>query len=575
MTRYRWKLLPAIRESDVQQYGPLVTQLLVNRGITTPEAQEAFLSTDERLLGNPFLLPDMSRAIKRLALALKNHEKIAVYGDFDADGICGTTLLVEGLQSLGAVVIPYLPHRVEDGYGLNSLALDYLRQLGVRLVISVDCGITSFAEAVEAGNLGMDLIITDHHRPLTGKQHTVNSTQSTVCSLPPALAVIDPWRLDSLYPFPHLCGTGVAYKLLQALYQALGREGPDSRILELVAIGTVADMQPLTGENRYLVARGLKELNRTSRPGLQGLISVSGLTAGRVESGDISWVIGPRLNASGRIDHALISYNLFLSRTLAEAEEKARSIEKLNEQRQKLTEEAYEKAREQVIPDAPLIFAQGDFPQGVIGIVAGKLSREFYRPAFVVQEGEKSFRGSARSILEFDLVRALSSCEELLERYGGHPGAAGFTVAPEKVASFRERILGMAAEALAGQDLCPTISVDACFPVSQIAGDTYGELSRLEPFGQENPRPVFLSRNVSVIGEERMGKAGQHLRLKLKDKEKVMTAVGFNLGKGVPGLDRSINVDILYSLELNRWRGVETVRLELLDMEQSRDGQSP
>lgn len=579
LRRYRWKLLPAIQKSAVQEYGPLFTQLLVNRGITTPETQSAFISMDERLIGNPFLLPDMSRAVKRLALSLKKREKIGVYGDFDADGICGTALLVEGLQSLGATVMPYLPHRVDDGYGLNSNALSYLKESGVQLLITVDCGITSFNEALEARNMGIDLIITDHHRPigrsLESKVMCPESTPLTPDSrlkaldcIPSALAVIDPWRPDSLYPFPHLSGTGVAYKLLQAIYQVSGKEGPDSKILELVALGTVADMQLLTGENRYLVARGLEELNRTSRPGLQELIKVSGLTKGKVNSGDISWVLGPRLNAAGRIDHALLSYNLLFSQTSKEAKEKAQSIEILNKQRQKLSAETYEKAKEQVVPDSPLIFVQGNFSQGIIGIVAGRLSREFYRPALVVQEGDEFLHGSGRSIIEFDLITALSAFQESLERYGGHPKAAGFTLAPDKVSAFREGILKMATEALAGQDLCPTLAIDAVFPISQITGRTYAEIAKLEPFGQENSRPIFLSRNICLVEEDRMGKGEEHLKLKLKDEDKVITAVGFNLGKGLPRLDKSRNIDMVYSLELDNWRGVETIRLELLDMEQ-------
>lgn len=574
MKRYRWKLLPAIQESNIQAYGSLFSQLLINRGIITPESQAAFLSADETLIENPYLLPDMSRAIKRLAQALKNRDKIAVYGDFDADGICGTALLVDGLQQLGAAVIAYLPHRLEDGYGLNAKALDYLRQCGVQLVITVDCGITSFDEAVEARRMGMDLIITDHHRPLASQESRVLSPKSGVKTqdcLPLAIAVIDPWRSHSLYPFPHLSGIGVAYKLLQALYQAFSRQEPDKKNLELVALGTVADMQPLTGENRYLVKKGLEELNRTARPGLQELIKASGLTNRKIDSEDISWTLGPRLNSSGRIDHALLSYNLIFSQNNKEAEERAQSIEKLNEQRQKLTEETYEKAKEQVVPDSPLIFVQGNFPRGVIGIVAGRLSREFYRPVLVLQEGEESFYGSGRSIAEFNLITALSVFKDFLKRYGGHPGAAGFSLSPEKVPIFREGIIRMAKEILDGMELCPVLNIDALFPISQIGRNTYGELEKLEPFGAENPRPVFLSRKASLIEEDRMGKVGEHLRLKLKDGDRIITAVGFNLGKGLPRLDKSSSLDIVYSLGRDSWHGMETVRLELLDMELAQD----
>lgn len=579
MKRYRWKLLPEVPETAVGEYSSLLTQLLVNRGITSPEIQRVFLSADDRLLENAFLMPDVSKALVRLVAALKSKEQIGIYGDFDADGICGTALLTEGLQSLGGIVVPYLPHRIEDGYGLNSKALNYLKKSGVSLVVSVDCGITSFNEAIEARNLGLDLIITDHHRLIRnvlshtiGKGDTEESAIDSGCivsaTLPSALAVLDPWRTDSLYPFPHLAGTGVAYKLMQALYKVMGQDGPQDKILELVALATVADMQSLTGENRYLVKKGLKELNRSSRPGIQMLIKTSGLTMGNIDSEDLSWVLGPRLNAAGRIDHALLGYNLFFSQNARDAEEKALCLAKLNEERQKITKDAYEEARKKIIPDSPLLFVKGIFPQGVIGIVAGKLSREFYRPAIVIQEGEGPLRGSARSIPEFDLIETLTSLKNLLERYGGHARAAGFTISPDKVEIFQRDVLKLAEKKLAGVELFPTITVESTLFFDQITEKTLAEVEQLEPFGQENHRPVFLTKGISLIEENRMGKEKEHLRLKLRDGEKVLNAVGFNLAKDLEQLNKFSKLDIVYSIGRDSWKGMETLRLELLDLEQ-------
>lgn len=582
MKRYRWNLLPEIPESAVGEYNPLITQLLVNRRITSPELQKIWLSADDRLLENPFLMPDTSKALARLTSALRNKEKIGIYGDFDADGICGTVLLAEGLQALGGIIVPYLPHRIEDGYGLNSKALDYLKQVGVSLVVSVDCGITSFSEALYAKNLGMDLIITDHHRSISNiADETVENGNaklpagdSKYClaeTLPYALAVLDPWRSDSLYPFPHLSGTGVAFKLMQALYRVMGQDIPQDKVLELVALATVADMQPLTGENRYLVKRGLEELNRSSRPGLRELIKASGLAFGKIRSEDISWVIGPRLNAAGRIDHALLGYNLFFSRDARDAEEKALGLVKLNQERQKITQDAYEKAREQVMPDSPLIIAQGNFPQGVIGIIAGKLSREFYRPAIVIQEGEGQYRGSARSIPEFDLVEALTKLKNLLERYGGHARAAGFTISQDKVDLFRNEILKLAEIDLTCVELFPTLNIDAQITLSQITDKVLMGLEQLEPFGQENPKPAFLTRGVSLVENNRMGKRKEHLKVKIKDGDKFFNAVGFNLGNNLEQLDKDSKLDVVFSIVKDNWKGIETLRLELLDVEKAQE----
>ncbi len=357
-----WKVLPSIPEECLTKLGGyplLLAQLLYNRGITEPASVDSFLGADERLRGNARLLPDMDKAIARVYRALLSGEDLAIYGDFDCDGVCGTAVLTQGLSLLGGKAIPYLPHRLEEGYGLNVTALENLRNQGITLVITVDCGITAFQEVEQAKKMGLDIIVTDHH--------------SVPSLLPPALAVIDPRRTDSIYPFPQLAGAGVAFKLLEGLFQALGKESYLEELLDLVALGTIADMSPLVRENRYLVKAGLKLINASPRLGIREMITQAGLNIGRLDAEDISWVLAPRLNAAGRVAHASASYNLLMTESTEEASQLALWLEEKNAERQKLTAAALAKAREQVSAQgmAPLlVVADEDYPVGIAGLVA-------------------------------------------------------------------------------------------------------------------------------------------------------------------------------------------------------------
>lgn len=554
MSRIHWKLLPPAEQLiNISGLHPLVAQLLHNRGISEPSQAELFLSADRRLEADPFLIPDMHLAVSRTYQALLSGEEIAIYGDFDADGITATALLVQGLSALGGRAIPYIPHRHREGYGLQVAALEKLHKQGVSLVITTDTGITALTEVGKARKMGLDIIITDHHLPLA--------------SLPPAMAVVDPKRNDSACHSAELAGVGVAFKLLQALFKGSGREEILNRLLDLVALGTVTDMIPLVGDNRYWVKRGLELLNNTERPGLQEMMRCAGLKAGNLDTESISWILGPRLNAAGRLDDATTSYQLLLTQDPQEASRLASELEEKNAKRQKLTSESLEKARGKIVAagvDLPLLMAgDEDYPPGVMGLVAGKLSEEFYRPVILFKIGPEMCRGSGRSIPEFNLMAALSDCREFLSNFGGHTKAAGFTVPTTNLAYLQKRLLDIAETKLAGLDLRPHIDVDAEVPLSAFAGDTFKQIQQLAPFGSGNPLPTFVSRCVEIVDQHQIGSQGEHLKLKLRQEGTVWDAIAFRFGNLAQ--EMTTYLDIAYNLDIDRWNSEERLRLKLLD----------
>jgi single-stranded-DNA-specific exonuclease len=525
--------------------------LLHNRGIVDPAEYEPFLVADERLAHAPLLLPDIDKAVTRILRALLGDELIAVYGDFDADGITGTVLLAQGISQMGGRVVHYIPHRLDEGHGLNSSALKSLREKGVSLVVTVDCGIGGVSEVEQGRKLGLDIVITDHH---------VTPDQP-----PSALAAIDPKRPDSGYPFSELAGVGVAFKLLQALFGATHRDGEWDGFLDLVALGTVADMAPVEGENRYLVKRGLEVLNRSQRVGLQELVLCAGLEMGKLDEESISYMLGPRLNASGRMAHAVTSYELLATSSRTQARQLAAALESSNSERQRLSTEFFAKAKERLLlegADLPLLMVGGhDYPPGVVGVVAGKLADVFYRPAIVLQLDGEVAKGSARSIPEFDIFAALAECQDLLSRFGGHRQAAGFIMPSADVDRLEEQLLEIAARELVGVDLRPVITIDADIPLSTLSGETYKLVSALAPFGQANQVPTFLSRNVKVVNSRNVGSDGDHLKLKLRDGKVVWDAIAFDLGDR----ELSSHLDIVYKLEKEDWSGRQLLRLNVID----------
>ena len=536
---------------NASDFSPLVAQLLYNRGVK-PEEIDPFLSADRRLEGNPFLLPDISQAVSRVYKAVLAREKIAVYGDFDVDGVTAIVILVEGLSRLGAEVITYIPDRVNEGHGLKISALEKLQAQGASLVITVDCGVTDLTEVKQAREMGMDMIITDHHIPLG--------------SLPRAVAVIDPKRKDSMYPYPDLAGAGVAFKFLQALFHKDSREKWLAGLMELVVLATVTDLVTLVGENRYLVKKGLRELNNSSRVGIQEMGKLAGLKPGELDTEDISWVLGPRLNAAGRMDNASTSYQLLTTQSPEEARLLALELERRNAERQKVTKEVLSRAREKLAAKLHLpVLIDGDesYSIGVIGLVAGKLVDEFYKPAIIISLGPELCQGSCRSIAEFDVTAALGECHNLLTTFGGHPLAAGFTVTRQNLAQLEECITRLATDQLGQLDLRPEIVIDAELPLSTFTGETFNLIQKLSPFGRGNPQPTFLTRQVEVIECRNFGNQGEWLRLKLKQGNITWQAVDFESRRTREEIPS--HVDIVYNLKKSRWNGEEVLSLNLRD----------
>jgi single-stranded-DNA-specific exonuclease len=562
----RWQVAPTALPSHIARFRhlhPITVQVLYNRGLTDPADVAAFLSGEDSE-ANPFDLKGMPAAVTRLRQALRAGEPIAVYGDFDADGVTATALLVQVLRALGGHVRPYIPDRAE-GYGLHKEALTQLAHAGVRVVVTVDCGVRAPGQVAHANQLGLDVIVTDHHS--VGRQ------------LPEAVAVIDPKMADSRYPFDELAGVGIAYRLAQALLRSHRRTPVTTQVVrleeadlvDLVALGTVPDLVPLLGENRTLVQHGLACINRMERPGIEALCRQVGLKPGQVDAAAIGYGLGPRINAAGRMAHAKVAYQLLETRYPAEAEQLAGELDQLNRERQELTREAQEQARQMALAtadDASLIFAAApDFMAGIVGLVASRLVDEFYRPAVVAEVGEETSRGSARSIPEFHITRALDECTGLLVRHGGHARAAGFTVRNEHLEELAGRLRALATEQLSGVELSPVLSVDAEVELSCMSWELQRELSQLEPCGYANPYPLFLSRNVGVRSQWAVGNEGRHLKLVLSDGQCTWDGIAFRQGEWAGKLpDR---VDIVYQLEINEWNGRRRLQLNVQDVRPS------
>jgi single-stranded-DNA-specific exonuclease len=565
--RKHWEVQP---EPDASVFKELhsipkpIVRALFHRGISGVEAARMFFQTGAVPLADPFLLTGMSAAVARILRAVRAGEPMAVYGDYDTDGVTATAMLVDFLESIGAAVTAYIPSRFDEGYGLNCPALEGLAGQGVRLVLTVDCGARSVPEAEFAGRNNIDLIITDHHAPGSDE--------------PAAFAFLDPKRKDCVYPEKNLSGVGVAFRLVQALAQRMGeREGlrPDL-YLDLVAIGTVADMVPLLGENRTLVQGGLKMLNDPDpaclRPGVDQLMQVAGLARGKVTAQGIGFILGPRLNASGRLDTAGTALDLLLARNPQQARETARRLEAQNRERQTLTRSTVLEARNLATqnrdwdPHSPPFFIMVEkegFNPGVIGLAASRLMDDFFRPVAVVAvEGDRA-RGSIRSVPGFHITNALESCRDLLDRFGGHAAAAGFTVRKNLLPDLRERLAALAEDALARGPGLPVLRVDSEVRLADLSWDLYHWIARLEPCGQGNPAPVFLSRNLQVRSKRCVGKEDAHLKLNLSDGRLTFDAIAFGFGHMESTLSET--VDVAFSLEENDYYGKQ-LQLRVVDI---------
>lgn len=560
----RWDVLPRAPESHLAQFPHLprlIVQILYNRGFTQPQEIADFLA-HRWFNDDPLALKGMDKAVERLQQAIARQEPIAVYGDYDVDGVTATTVMMQTLTALGARVEAYIPNRFDEGYGLNNEALTELAARGVKIVLTVDCGIRSVQEVAYGNRLGLDLILTDHHH--VGEE------------VPPALAAINPKQPGCAYPFKELAGVGLAYKLVQALLDHLPHHGLQAGdYLDLVALGTIADLAPLYGENRKLAQAGLQRLNRSLRPGLTALMSKVG-TKSVISAGTIGFVIGPRLNAAGRLDSALAAYHLLMASTEFEAIHLAEQLDLQNRERQKRTLQTVEMARQSILADnvsSPLYFIHHpDFSQGVVGLAASRLTDEFYRPILVAEAGPDITKGSARSIPEFHITEALDQCADLLVRYGGHAAAAGFTLKNENVPAFQERLLHVARRSLELPRLKPIITVDAEVNLRGVNSALVESINALQPFGYGNPTPCFLTKNLTIKSVKAIGQEGHHLRLVLHDGRQVWQAIGFRQGYRAGSLRLGQLVDVVYTLEFNEWNGERQLQLELRDLRPSEAG---
>ena len=554
-----WRVRPPVPPDALSSivsagYPPLLAQLLYNRGVEGAHQAQSFLSL-EPVSHQPMALPGMEAAIRRLRQALEGNERIAVFGDFDVDGVTATALLTRALKPLGNEVLAYIPHRVEEGHGLSLRAVETLAQQKVNLLITVDCGITSYQEIDAAAGEGIDTIVTDHHLAPEGP--------------PNACAVVNPRLPESLYPFPHLTGAGLVLKLVQALYQSMGRDDTDlpQPLLSLAALGTVADVAPLVDENRSIVRQGLQELGRAPSAGIRALMRSARLEGQIVDAEAIGWVLSPRLNAPGRIDRADTSYELLVTDSEERATVLAAILEQQNRERQRLTSEANERAKALIELEPLVMVGDPTFSPGIIGLVAGKLAEEFNRPAVVLSLGSEVSRGSCRSIPEFNMGAALYQVASKVGgfiRHGGHAQAAGFTIATEKLPALRTHLVALARESLGDQPSRPTLDIDLELPLGSLPRDIYRIIGVLAPFGEGNPAPTFLSRNVQLAEVRKVGSGGEHLRLKLRDGGAIWDAMAFRQAHSLQGAAKS--ADVVYTIEINRWRGQETLRLNIMDL---------
>lgn len=567
----RWELRPAI-EPDLTHrlqaalphlnLSTLLLQLLSNRELVEPDHIESFLiPPDLATYPDPLLMEGMPQAVDRIERAIKRGERIVVYGDFDADGVTATALLTGALRRFGGIAEPYVPNRMLEGYGLNAGAVRAIAASGAHLLITVDCGISGRAEIAEARKLGLDVIVTDHHQ--------------LPSDLPEAVALINPKQyVEGCECYQHLAGVGVAYQLVRALVKRIGKP-PGLRnldLLGLVAIGTVADVAHLKGANRSLVRQGVAALKTSAMPGIRTMLEFAHLKLDAVDTERIGFVIGPRLNAAGRIDDTRTAYNLLMTSDAREARELAQKLEAQNRRRQALMDVIVEqaKARARELDDSLKIIVLSD-PQwhsGVIGPVANRLVEEFGRPALIIEEGEEESRGSARSTPHFNMVEALNEVKDLLVRHGGHAAAAGFTIKTSNIGEFARRLACVAEARVSDEQMQPVVYADAEIAMSDVSDATLADISRLSPFGSGNNLPLFMARDLRVLDIFPVGAA--HLKLILADRTNIsglgVEAISFRSSHLAEAIKRHRRVDLLFHIERREWKGDTHLQLRAKDI---------
>ncbi len=560
----KWELHEEAPLEQIEELGrqtgvpTIVARALYNRGLTDAQAVENFFNPSTALLHDPFLMKDMDRAVDRILRALREKEPITLYGDYDVDGITSVSMLYLFFRDLGGLVYPYIPDRQTEGYGLSAQGI---REAAARggLVLSVDCGITSPGEARLAEQLGLSLIISDHHEPAD--------------ELPNAAAVVDPKRPDCAYPFKDLAGVGVAYKLAQGILAAMKLDQEYvEKYIDLVALGSAADIVPLVGENRVFVKEGLDKINIRPEVGIESLIEIAGLKPGRIEVGHIIFGLAPRINAVGRLGDALRAVRLLVTRDKAVSRETAQVLERENRRRKEIDNTTLQEAIAEIEPTydpdktRSIILAHERWHPGVIGIVASRLIERYYRPTVMISIEDNVGKGSARSIAGFDIFSALKSCGDCLLQFGGHKYAAGLTIEAGRIPEFRERFDAIARELIPESDLKPKIKIDAEISLDQITPEVVAALARFAPFGPSNHRPNFMSRNLEVVGGPRIVGAN-HLKFRAKQGGEVFDAIGFNLGDYIYRVDNGMRtLQLVYVIEETEYLNRRFVQLRVRDL---------
>jgi single-stranded-DNA-specific exonuclease len=550
MKRWKIKTIETNSLPVLPQYPSLIVKLLALRGLVSTDRIQDFLNPDFEKLHSPFLFKQMKQAVERIKSAIEKKEKITIYADYDADAITAAAVVFLGLKKLGLTAECYIPDRNSEGYGMNTDAIRSIAGNGTKLIITVDCGINAVDEAKIAKELGMDLIITDHHE-ITGQ-------------LPEAFAIINPKNPADGYPAQVLTGVGVAFKLIQAL----GLNGYEKWLLDLVAIGTVADCQSLTDENRILVSFGLKVLKKTRWPGVKALLATAGLTRNNFDTFTLGFILAPRINAAGRIKHGLTAFKLLVTDDPDEAKILAIELNQLNQHRQLLTEQVLSEAKAQIelTSDKKVLLAVGkDWPKGVVGLVAGKLAEQYNRPVLAISTVEGLATGSARSTPDFDIVAALSTAKDLLQKYGGHTQAAGFTLNENNLPGFHQRLLEYA-ESLNLTLSEASLELDAQLEPSDVNWENYSYLENLAPFGYGNAKPKFEGRGMEVLECRYVGEGNKHTRLRLKFGEHNLEGICFGQGFLNNTLKVGDKIDSAFELIANEWNGNKTLQLKILDV---------
>lgn len=564
MPTWKYKIAALPESTGNEELHPVTEALLTNRGYVTEAARQDFLSANfDRDIHDPFLFREMEKIVTRIGEARENKETIGVFGDFDADGVTSSVIMREGLTALGIPVEVYIPEKLNEGHGFNILAVDFFESKGIKLVLTLDCGMTNHEAITEAKKRGIATIVVDHHHvpPV----------------FPEAFAIVNPKVADETYPFRELCGAGTSFKVVQALYQRyLPKEVDQLKwLLDVVAVGTVADVMPLIGENRVIVKYGLIVLGKTRRVGFQEMFAVGRIPIDEEHLPDahaIGFQIAPRINAASRMAHAMLAHNLLMERDPVHARTMALELEDCNVRRQKVSATVTDQVRVIALEkyaDKKFIFAADPhFPYGVVGLIAGRIAREFHKPTCVMTKGTTTSTGSFRSIPELNIIETIEQCGDLLEKFGGHAQAAGMTIKNENMEAFYEKFNTLVEQQLAEVVTEPEQWIDMALRPEHLTTKLYRDLCLLAPFGEGNTEPVFVLSNMVVREARLVGNGSKHWKLSLVSQEggKCFDAIGFSLGKDFPDLKENDVLDVAFTLDENTWNGSTSLQLKLVDM---------